>query len=59
MTLTSEQLARTIYYLKVARQRLASQLVDAEAYRPAAQIEYAKLDEIISLLQQELERCGR
>lgn len=59
MTLTNEQTARTLYYLKCARQRVAAQLADAEVCNPAAQLEYAKIDEIIGLLQQELETCLR
>ncbi len=55
MTLTTEQTARTIYYLKVARQRLARCLLDAEHYDPGRQIEHANLDELIQLFQSHLE----
>jgi hypothetical protein len=55
MTLTLEQTARSIYYLKVARQRLARSLADSESLQPGIQLEYSKLDELIQLFQSHLE----
>ncbi len=55
VTLTPEQTARTIYYLKVARQRLAAQLMDAEHSAPALRLEYGRVDELVRLFDQHLE----
>ncbi len=62
MTLTTEQTARTIYYLKVARQRIATQLADPECVQSRQQIEYAELNDLIlvfvnNLENQDNDRC--
>lgn len=53
--LTPEQLARVIYYLKVARQQVARRLTDVETLRPRDRLEYEELDAVIHTLERQ--RC--